>query len=58
MKTFEITFYYKVEDRYAEEYIYAVKKCKSPKLTNTWKQLKHKFSKGEISAYGYKTNQS
>lgn len=57
MKTFEITFYYQIEDRCAEQHIYAVKKCKSPKKTNIWKQLEHKFNKGEISVYGYKTNQ-
>lgn len=57
MKTFEITFYYQIEDRYSEEHIYTVKKCKSPKKTNIWKQLEHKFNKGEISVYGYKTNQ-
>lgn len=57
MKTFEITFYYQIQDRYAEQHIYAVKKCKSPKKTNIWKQLEHKFNKGEISVYGYKTNQ-
>lgn len=50
---FRTTFYYKLEDKYSVEYTYAVKHCKSPKRTNIWKQLKHKFNKGEISAYGY-----
>ena len=53
---YRTTFFYKLDDEYSVEYTYAIKHCKSPKRTNIWKQLERKFNKGEISAYGYKTN--
>ena len=45
---YRTTFFYKLDDKYSVEYTYAVKHCTSPKRTNIWKQLEHKFNKSEI----------
>ena len=50
---YRTTFYYKLEDKYSIEYVYAIKHCKRPARTKVYKELETKLNKGEISAYGY-----
>ena len=53
---YEITFYYKLGSRFAEDNVYAVKQCKAPKRTKIWKELQRKLNMEEVASIGYKTN--
>ena len=53
---YEITFYYKLVSRFAEDNVYAVKQCKAPQRTKIWKELQRKLDADEVVSIGYKTN--
>lgn len=53
---YEITFYYKLGSRFAEDSVYAVKRCKAPQRTKIWKELQRKLNADEVLSIGYKTN--
>ena len=49
---YRTTFYYKLEDKYSIEYVYAIKHCKRPARTKVYKELETK-SDCEYSTLGY-----